>query len=468
MSKGGASAPPAVNFGSLATDQGNANQAAAAAQAQLNNVNTTSPLGGSYFSQIPGTQGPNGTAQWQLQQSLTPGGQNVLNQQQGLAGQAAANADVLEGIVGGQSLAGNALTNWAGNLTGQLPGGPLSFNNGPGLPTGIGATGVPLPTSIANTGVPLPTSINYNGLPALPSSSTDFSSEVTGAQNAAYNTQEAYLRPQQAEQTSDFNQQMADQGINQGTAAYDRAYGDLSRGQTFANQQAQNAAVAAGNQEQQALFGENLGARQQGAGEAQAQFGAGLSANQQAQQQAQAQFAAGLSANQQAQQAAAQQFQAQLQARQQGTNEALQTYQSLPNLIGSIAGTGSGLLSGASGDTATLGSLGNFSWAGGVPTFGGSPTTVQPANVVGAQQAANQGNFNRFAAGSQLNNQIGSGIGSLASGIGGSNLLFGSGGLPGALGASPSQGLLGGWLSNLFGGGSGSGFGGAGSLAFLQ
>jgi hypothetical protein len=69
---------------------------------------------------------------------------------------------------------------------------------------------------------------------------------------------------------------------------------------------------------------------------------------------------------------------------------------------------------------------------------------VQPANVVGAQQAANQGNLNRFAAGSQLNNQIGSGIGSLASGIGGSNLLFGSGGLGGALGISPATGLLGG------------------------
>jgi hypothetical protein len=76
---------------------------------------------------------------------------------------------------------------------------------------------------------------------------------------------------------------------------------------------------------------------------------------------------------------------------------------------------------------------------------------VQPPNVVGAQQAANTGNLNRAAVGMGLNNQLGSGIGSLATGLGGSNLLFGSQGLSGLLGVNPTTGLLGG----LFGGGAG-------------
>jgi hypothetical protein len=77
---------------------------------------------------------------------------------------------------------------------------------------------------------------------------------------------------------------------------------------------------------------------------------------------------------------------------------------------------------------------------------------VQPSNVVGAQQAANQGNYNRFAAGNTLNNQLTSGIGSLGGALGLGGTLFGSQGLNGLLGINPQTGLLGG----LFGGGAGA------------
>lgn len=353
MSSGGIGAPPSIDYNSLAQSQGAANQQAANLSSILSNYNTSSPFGTSNFS-----QGSNG--QWNLSQILSPQGQSLFNSQQGLAGNLANTGNSLASLFGGEAGAGSGLLGSLGGLASGLPTGAL----------------------------------NFNGLTPLPTSATDFGNAVTSARDAAYNQQEAYLRPQQAEQSSDFAQQMADQGINPGTAAYDRAYGDLSRGQTFANQQAQDAAVAAGNQEQQALFGENLSSRQQGA------------------------------------------------------NEALQSYQSLPNLISELAGAGGGLLSGGASGLGGLGSLANFGWAAGIPTYGGGPTTVQPANYAQAAQAANQANLGRFYAGNTLNNQLFNGIGSLGGAVGN------------------AFGLGSGWLSNLIGGG--GGFGGSGSLAFLQ
>jgi hypothetical protein len=350
---GGSSAPPAVNPFDLANAQGQANNASAQFQSTLNNADTASPLGTSYFTQTP-------SGQWNLAQTLTPPGQGVLGAQQNLATQGAVGATQQIPFNVQAGYAASPLLGSIGGLANSLPGGP----------------------------------VNFSGIAPL---QTNFGNQVSQAQNAAYNTQTGFLDPQFAEKKSDLSQQLADQGINPGSAAYDRAQGDLGRQSDLAYQQAQDAAVAAGNQEQQALFGESL------------------------------------------------------QGRQEGVNEALQQYQSVPNAIGSLAGSAGGLLGTGASDLANLGGLGNFNWAGGVPTFGGSPTTVQPTNVVGAGQVAANNAANRSAAGMALNNQLGSGIGSLATGLGGSNLLFGSQGLGGLLGVNPTTGLLGG----LFGGGAG-------------
>jgi hypothetical protein len=357
---GGSSAPPAVDPWNLAAAQGAANQASAQQQATINNVDTQSPLGTSYFTDTP-------SGQWGLAQTLSPQSQNVYNAQQVLSGTG------------------------AGAAAGQAPWSNQAAGTGAQLLQNIGGLESSIPGG----------AVNFGGVAPL---QTNFPDQVAQAQKAAYNTQTGFLDPQFAEKKSDLTQQLADQGINPGTAAYDRAQGDLGRQSDLAYQQAQDAAVAAGNQEQQALFGESLSGRQQ------------------------------------------------------GVNEALQQYQSVPNLLGSLGGTASGLLSTGANDLAALGGLGNFSWAGGVPTFGGSPTTVQPSNVVGAQQAANQGNYARSVQGMALNNQLGSGLSSLATGLGGSNLLFGSQGLNGLLGVNPQTGLLGG----LFGGGAGAGTAGMG------
>jgi hypothetical protein len=356
VAKGGASAPPAVDPTALANAQTGSNLATANQQSVLNNVNTFSPFGSSTFSQLP-------SGQWNLNQQLNPQLQGAFSNQANLAsllaGQGTQNVAAL---AQSPALAGANIVNSAyNNLGGQIPTGPA----------------------------------NYSGLAQLPTSATDFSNEVGQAQKAAYDTQAGYLNPQFQQKQSDLTQQLADQGITAGSSAYDRAQGDLGRQETLAYQQAQDAAVQAGNQEQQALFGENLQSRQQGVNEANTQWAQPLQALSQA------------------------------------------------------ASTGEGILSGIAGQLPELGSLAGFAGTGTVPTMGGSPTSVYPSNVVGAQGAANTAAANRFTAGNTLNNQLFSDIGGLGSALGGSNLLFGSQGLGGALGLSPTTGLFGG----LFGAG---------------
>ena len=63
--KGGGSAPPAIDPIALGEAQKNANIETAKVQSQLSNVNTTSPLGTSFFT-------PGANNQWNLEQKLTP------------------------------------------------------------------------------------------------------------------------------------------------------------------------------------------------------------------------------------------------------------------------------------------------------------------------------------------------------------------------------------------------------------
>lgn len=473
MSKGGASVPstPSVDPTQLAK----ANAATAAFQAQsLNNINTTSPFGSSTYSYTgtgPYGIGPGSTS---LNQSLSPQLQPVYNNQTSLAATLAGNANSLSNDAASRAHYGAEILDRANNLTNEIPQGPVSTEGLPGIisnvapqaaPPSIATNNVPALATSFGTG-PIQTGLNFSGLTPLPTSTTDFSNEVGQAQKAAYNTQEGYLQPQQAEQTSDFQQQMADQGIAPGTAAYSRAYGDLSRAQTFQNQQAQDAAVAAGNQEQSTLYGENLSSRQQGAGELEAGGAFANAAEEQAAQQAQANAQLADAANSQqfgqnAQQAgyqagvAQQNFgqgvtNAQLSdtANQQGFNERVTQWGEPLSALNTADATGEGILGSAAGDQATLSPMSNFAWAGAVPTFGGAPTTVTPPNIVGGAFANNQAAMNQFTAATTLNNQLFNGIGSLGGALG-----LGNGGLGSMLGLTGSGGLF----SGLFGGGAAAG-----------
>ena len=322
-------APPPVDVNAQAAAQTAGNIQTADEQAKLNNINTFSPFGTSLF-----TQNPNGS--YTLNQNLNSQLNDVFGSQANLAH-----------LISG---AGGPLVEAAG--TTNATGGANLVHN-----------------ALSGVGNAVPTGgLNFTGLPSLPSSASDFSNEVKNAQDAAYNTQAAYLKPQQAEEQSNLAQKLADQGISLGSDAYDRAMGDLSRSQTFANQQAQNAAVTAGNQEQQTLFGENLAGRQQGVNEQTAQYNAPISA------------------------------------------------------LSSLLNSGEGVVNQGTTTLSGLSPISNFNWAGALPTFGGSPTPITPTNLAALQASANTANQNNFAAQQSQFNQLTNGLGSVL-GLGAS-LLF--------------------------------------------
>jgi hypothetical protein len=320
---GSAQPPPQINPEQLAQAQTQSNVATALNQSQLNNINTTSPLGTTMFTYDPTTN------RWSLNQNLNAQTQPIYN----------AQTSAIPGFIGqGQTLGG--VGTGAALQAGQAIG---SFNPNA------------LPTS--------------NQFPAL----------TQQAQNAAYGAQTQYLDPQFSEAQSDLVQRLADQGISPNSPAYSRAMGDFNRQKQMAYQSAQDQAVAAGNAQEQALF-------------------------------------------------------------QQG----LQAYEAPVTAATGLGGIGGSLL-GAGG--ATLGLPSTTAWAGQLPTFGGSPTTVTPTNVVGAAQVAANNAANAFAAQNTLNNQLFNGLGSLGSALG----LTGSNG-------SLTSGLFSG-LGSLFGGGAAADFG---------
>lgn len=233
----------------------------------------------------------------------------------------------------------------------------------------------------------LPTSaVSTSGLPELRSSAnnSDFPTLVHQAQDAAYNTQARYLDPQFQEKESDLTQQLADQGISPGTEAYSRSIGDLSRQKNFAYSGARDAATQAGNEEQARLFGEDLS-------------NAGLSNS----------------------------------ARGQGFGERVTQWGQPLAALGQQAGIGNSILGSVVGNLSGLQPFSDFSFGNSVPTYGSQSTTVQPANVVGAQNSANQAAIARAASVQGQNNQLFNGLGSLGGALG-----FGGGGLGSVLGGS--------------------------------
>lgn len=86
----------------------------------------------------------------------------------------------------------------------------------------------------------------------------DYGASVQQAQDAAYKAQTQYLDPQFAQGQQSLNAQLANQGLSTGSTAYDNAQTNFGNQKQQAYQSAQNAAVSAGNQEQQVLFGQGL------------------------------------------------------------------------------------------------------------------------------------------------------------------------------------------------------------------
>lgn len=110
-------------------------------------------------------------------------------------------------------------------------------------------------------------SLNLSGVPGLVGGDALRQAQLQ-QQNAAYNQATAYLDPQFANEQRDLQTQLVNQGIPQGSEAWNRAMDEFNRTKTFAYNQAEQGAVGQGNALENQLFGQGLAANQNAYGQA--------------------------------------------------------------------------------------------------------------------------------------------------------------------------------------------------------
>ena len=447
MSKGGSQqAQQPVNPAALGAAQTQSNIATAEQQAGLNNANVNSPFGSSWWQGTATDPTTGLPTSYQLNQNLNSPLQALFNQQTGLAGNIAGAAGTAVGQGGQIGSMGMGLINrGAGFAPNVQP--TANFANVPTIPT---LTPSSFQTNVTGGAggqalTPVQTGVGPGG-PIQTGVDSNFPQLVQQAQDAAYKQQTQYLDPQFSQSRQQLTQMLADQGIQPGTEAYDRATGDLNRQQQMAYQSAQSSAVAAGNAQEQSLFGQSLGAGTF-ANQAQQQQYAQQLASMQAGNQAQGQmFGQGFQLSNLYNQAVLGAAGQNAQAQAGNLNLAQAGFQDPMTALTTLLGAGSGLYgTGVGSIGAALPAVGAApTWPLGIPTMGGTPTNINPTNLGATTQAAT--GQNQLA--NLANQQQWGNIGSL-----GSSLLTGQGGIGGAL--TGGQGLFGsgGLLGGLFGGG---------------
>lgn len=246
--------PSAPDPSATAAAQTSSNLATATANANLNRIDQTSALGSSTY-QVTGTN-PDGTPKYTQTTSMSAPIQGIFNSQ-----------------VANQQQAQNISSNLLGNVASQYSK-PVDTSGVNPLNSGMSAADLAkLNSQYATSAGPAATSAgatsqlgNYvtgvgNGGQQIQQnlgSMSNIPGVISGAQNAAYANQMAYLTPQFQNDQSDMTSKLAAQGITQGSAAWDRAQSEMSRNQTFQQQQAQNSAFNQGISAGNTAFGMSL------------------------------------------------------------------------------------------------------------------------------------------------------------------------------------------------------------------
>jgi hypothetical protein len=223
--------PSSPNPGTVANLQNQSNELADQYYSDFSKSNSANPYGSTSWSQT-GTN-PDGTPLYTQTSSLSPVEQGIFN-------------STTTNQQDATNKAGAVLANWTGNgglnFNPQLPA--LQTSAGPAVQATLGN----YVTNIGNGGEAVQTSLEGPNPEQLANQSA----------NAAYQEQMGYLAPQQQEQQSDLDSQLAAQGITQGSDAWNRAQGDLNRNQTFQQQQAESSAFNQGLNEENTLYGQEL------------------------------------------------------------------------------------------------------------------------------------------------------------------------------------------------------------------
>lgn len=210
------SVPAAPSPQATATAQEQVNTQSAEQTAEMNAVNQNTPLGSLDYS-INGYNA-DGTPQYTQTETYAPAEQNLLNMYQ----------------TGEQNLGNTAL-----NMQGQVASSYAQPLNTAGIPA-VNSTGG------STSGV-----VNSVGSAGSPQAIQD-------AENAAYGEQTQYLNPQFAQSQEALTNNLANEGVTQGSQAANTAQQNLGLQENQAYGNAADQAVLAGEGEQNTLYGQGL------------------------------------------------------------------------------------------------------------------------------------------------------------------------------------------------------------------
>lgn len=215
MGKSNPTPPAAPDAATTAAAQTASNEATAAAQQKLNMVNSSGPQGTVTYAADPSA--PGGYSQTT---TLSPQQQGIYDQAAGAESQAIGNVNTALGTTINPS-------NY-GALTTNVSAGPIQSTFAPGQAV-QGQVG-----------------------------SQDINASVQNASDSAYNQATSRLDPQWAKSQEQTQTALANQGLNENSAAWQNAMNTFNQAKNDAYSSASNDATQLGDAEQQQLYGQQL------------------------------------------------------------------------------------------------------------------------------------------------------------------------------------------------------------------
>lgn len=254
MSKGGGSAPAAPNPNQTAATQSKYNQQTALYQSQLNNVNQNTPYGNQTFTMTPYQPSASDAAAYGKAQNDYKTGGIWTDTAGGTSNRAPTQADFQSG---------SGAPTWTSNI--QLsPAEQKLLDNQQALQTQAqGVAGTVLGQAQSNMATPY----SLSGVPQLASAN-----DISNQQSTVYKDLMSRLQPQLDRDQAALDNKLANQGITQGSEAWNTAQTLQNQAKNDAYMQAQLQGVNAG----QIYNNEALANNQQGVANYNQQYNAPL------------------------------------------------------------------------------------------------------------------------------------------------------------------------------------------------
>lgn len=227
MGKSSPKAPAAPDPQVTAAAQTKSNIDTANANANLNHSDQITPWGSQVWTSTPNADG---TSKWTSTVSLSPEQQKLLDSSNRIS---QSMADL------GESQLGNVK---------QTLGQPLNYNSAPQQVSGVGYG------SIQND-------VDMSKVPALVGGA-DLRKTYEDAQKAAYGMQTQYLDKNYGQQQHDLENKLIQQGVLQGTDAWNNELERLGRQRTFDYNNAFNNSFSNGLQAQNQIYNQGLASNQ--------------------------------------------------------------------------------------------------------------------------------------------------------------------------------------------------------------